>query len=68
MPSDFSQMVFPVLAEVGSVAISDLKDLSDFSALKNVVGTLDASQWKVSGCAYNPTLDDMKAGKYIPEN
>ena len=68
LPSDFSQMVFPVLAEVGSVAISDLKDLSDFSALKNVVGTLDASQWKVSGCAYNPTLDDMKAGKYIPEN
>lgn len=68
MPSDFMQMDCPVLTDVGSVAISDLKDLVDFSALKNVVGTLDASQWKVSGCAYNPTLEDMKAGKYTPEN
>ena len=68
LPSDFTQMDLPMLTEVGSVSITDLRDLSNFSALKNVVEALNDSQWKVSGCAYNPTLDDMKAGRYTPEN
>lgn len=40
LPSDFTQMDLPMLTEVGSVSITDLRDLSNFSALKNVVEAL----------------------------
>lgn len=60
---------FSGLKSVKGIRIRDLMDVSDFSSFKylftNNVLTED-SQWIVSNCAYNPTFQDMKDGKYKP--
>lgn len=48
----------------GKVEISNLTNLTDFAGVKNIVGTMSAENWSVTNCAYNPTLNDMKNGKY----
>lgn len=55
---------FSSLTSVGSVDIKYAGKLSDFSGLKNVVSKLNTSTWIVSGCKYNPTLQNMLDGKY----
>lgn len=54
---------FAGLKSVGGVTITRLKGLTSFRALKNVIGSLSADAWNVSECGYNPTYEDMVAGK-----
>jgi hypothetical protein len=49
---------------VGSIAVTNMKNLVDFSALKTVAENL-SSGWTTSGNGYNPTLSDMKNGNYV---
>ena len=58
---------FSALTSVGKVTIQYHTALVSFEGLKNVVNALEDSQWTVSGNGYNPTLADMKAGKYTEE-
>ena len=57
---------FAVLETAGSVSISNMKNLVDFSALRSVADRLTTG-WTTSGNGYNPTLSDMQNGKYIKE-
>lgn len=58
---------FSALTSVGKVTIQYHTALVSFEGLKHVVDALEDSQWTVSGNGYNPTLADMKAGKYTKE-
>lgn len=58
---------FSALTSVGKVTIQYHTALVSFAGLKHVVDALEDSQWTVSGNGYNPTLADMKAGKYTKE-
>lgn len=58
---------FSSLTSVGSVDVRNAGKLSDFSGLKNIVGKLSTSGWMVSGCKYNPTLQNMLDGKYTED-
>ncbi len=42
--------------------------LSDFSTFASVIenGSVTDGNWEVTGCAYNPTWQDMKDGRYKP--
>lgn len=55
------------LKVAGSVTIEYCGNLTDFSGLKNVLGSISGERWSVTNCAYNPTYEDMVAGKYILE-
>lgn len=58
---------FSTLTSVGSVSITTLTKLTSFEGLKGVISSLSASSWTVSGCAYNPSYQDMVDGKYSAE-
>lgn len=52
------------LASIGSnVTITGNKALVSFEGLKNAISSFTGT-WAVSGNAYNPTLDDMKADRW----
>lgn len=56
---------FKALESAKSVSISAMPQLKDFAPLKKVAESLTtASAWTVRTCGYNPTLNDMKEGKY----
>ena len=55
---------FSALTSVKSVEIKNFKGIESFEPFKNVISTLDESTWKVSGCTYNPTYQDMVDAKY----
>lgn len=56
---------FSALKTATKIDIRYCGHLADFSGLKDVVGSISqSSAWTVIGCAYNPTLQDMKDGKY----
>lgn len=69
-PDDqLDNLYFPVLSKLPNVNITGLEALYDFSSF----GTLftngqisNSSDWNISGCGYNPTFEDMKAGRYKP--
>lgn len=50
---------FSTLTSVGSVSITTLTTLANFTGLSGVISTLGSSSWSVSGCAYNPSYQDM---------
>lgn len=54
---------FSSLKKIGSVDIGWCGSLTDFSGLKNALTSLSATTWKVEGCKYNPTYQDMVDGK-----
>ena len=60
---------FSGLKSAKGISISGQGDVTDFSSFKylfeNNVLTGE-SQWSVRECAYNPTYQDMKDGKYKP--
>lgn len=56
---------FPALKSVIGITVSYNSSLTDFKGLKNVLPSLVASNWKVSYNAYNPSYEDMLAGKYV---
>lgn len=51
------------LTSVGGVSITTLTTLTDFSGLSGILPSFSGS-WTVSGCAYNPTLQNMIDGLY----
>lgn len=56
---------FSALKTATKIDIRYCGHLADFSGLKGVAGNIsEGSAWTVMGCAYNPTLQDMKDGKY----
>jgi hypothetical protein len=55
---------FSKLSSAGGVTISNFTQMKDFSPLKNAISSFDAETWKISGCGYNPTYQDMVEGKY----
>lgn len=56
---------FSSLTSVKGVTISYIKELTDFSGLKNALPSFPAEKWFVTGNKYNPTYQDMLDGKYI---
>ncbi|MFI3261505.1 MAG: hypothetical protein R3Y26_01220 [Rikenellaceae bacterium] len=56
---------FLTLTSVGSVSITTLTALADFEGLKNAIPSLSSSSWSVSGCAYNPSYQNMCDGEYV---
>lgn len=56
---------FSNLKSANKIDIRFCGNLADFSGFKNVIGSIsNSSNWTVTGCAYNPTLQDMIDGKY----
>ena len=55
---------FSALTSAAAVTISNFKQLKHFEPLKNVIPSLQADKWSISGCAYNPTYQDMVDEKY----
>ncbi len=61
------------LTSVETLEIKYCKFLTDFSGLKKAVesGSITAAKWNeksVHHNAYNPTFDDLKAGRYVKED
>lgn len=63
--SSLAVLDFPLLAAIRKVEIKDCVALKDFSAFAGVIPALNTSTWRISGCGYNPTWQDMSDGKYI---
>jgi hypothetical protein len=55
---------FSRLTSAAGVTISNFPELKNFEPLKGVIPLADATLWKVSGCGYNPTHQDMADGRY----
>lgn len=55
---------FSSLQKIGSVYIRWCPQLNDFSAFKNALPSLTEDNWKVEECKYNPSFQDMLAGKF----
>ena len=56
------------LRNVKTVNIERMDALVSYEGLKNCLNSLtDENQWKLLGNGYNPSLADMKDGKWIPE-
>ena len=55
------------LKVAGAVKIEYCGNLTDFSGLKNILASISGENWSVKECAYNPTYEDMVAGRYILE-
>lgn len=54
----------------GAIKITDCTNLRDFSTFKTIFEnytSLASKHWVVSGNGYNPTFDDMKAGRYTQQ-
>lgn len=51
------------LARAGTINIQYLGALKDYSGLKNVINSVQPDQWNAAGNAYNPTYQDLVAGK-----
>ncbi len=53
------------LIKVGSIQIQNNQALTDYSGLKNVIGSLaTGADWVTNNNGYNPTYQDMIDGKY----
>lgn len=66
--SNCTQVSFPELNSVPNIMIENMRQLSDFSTFATVInnGSITEENWSVTGCAYNPTYQDMKEGRYKP--
>lgn len=54
----------------GAIKITDCTNLKDFSTFKTIFEnytSLASKHWVVSGNGYNPTFEDMKAGRYTQQ-
>jgi hypothetical protein len=58
---------FGALTSAAGVTITNFTQLKDFTPLKNVIPALSADTWKITGCGYNPSYQDMTDGKYIQQ-
>lgn len=58
---------FSSLEQVESITIQSRAVLTDFSSFATIFekgGITDAANWSVTDCGYNPTFEDMQAGRY----
>ena len=55
---------FAQLQKAGSVEVLNAGNLIDFTGLKHVIPSLEAANWQVKDNKYNPSYEDMLAGKY----
>lgn len=55
---------FSTLESVGGVSITMFSSLADFSGLSGIFSAFDGS-WTVSGCSYNPSLQNMLDEEYV---
>jgi hypothetical protein len=56
---------FSALQSVKAVEIKNLVSLTSYEGLQNAFNSLsDSGSWNVSGNAYNPTYEDLLAGKW----
>lgn len=58
---------FASISSIEEVEIINASKLFDFTAFGELSKNIKDGKWKVENCKYNPTLEDMKAGKYTPE-
>lgn len=56
----------PMLGKLGGCYFYNSTSLSDFTFFGKFIenGNITEGNWTVTGCGYNPTYEDMKAGKY----
>ena len=52
------------LTSIAGVTISTFTNLKNFEPLKGVIPSLTAATWRITGCGYNPTYQDMVNGNY----
>ena len=51
----------------GTLSITYCTALTDYSGLKNLIPNLDFTKCTISNNAYNPTLEDIEAGRWVQE-
>jgi len=58
---------FPALKTTGSIKVENFYNLKDFTTFGTLFtnNEIEDGKWSVSGCAYNPTYQNMKDGGYI---
>lgn len=56
------------LEEIREVQLRNMKAFDDYSFLKKAVENGSLQQLRVGGNKYNPTLADLKAGRFTPSN
>ncbi|MDR2130261.1 MAG: hypothetical protein LBP56_03695 [Odoribacteraceae bacterium] len=56
---------FAGVTSIGSVTITYCDKLVDFSGLAAGFSTVPPGKWSVTGCAYNPTYQEMTDGKHV---
>lgn len=58
----------PALEKLSGVKFRKNTKFDDFSVFGKFIdnGQITADNWSVTGCGYNPTYEDMKAGRYKP--
>ncbi|MBO9203940.1 MULTISPECIES: hypothetical protein [Niastella] len=65
LPNLVSLNGLSLLTGVQRVFIYDNQQLTNYTGLKNVIPTLPGANWQVSNNKYDPTYQDMIAGKYV---
>lgn len=60
---------FPKLEQVPKVTIQLFTNMLDYSTFAPVInnGSVTEANWSVTNCGYNPTFEDMKAGRYTQQ-
>lgn len=63
------KLTLPKLKNLSGVYFNLVKKFNDFTIFAPFIndGQITSENWQVTGCAYNPTYEDMKAGRYKPE-
>ena len=64
--TSLTEILAPKLTSVGKLFISENSLLDDFSTFATLVPHLTPDQWEVTYCLYNPTYEDVVAGRYKP--
>lgn len=55
---------FTNLAAANRIEIMGFRQLYDFESFASVIPVMSNSKWRISGCGYNPTYQNMLDGKY----
>lgn len=57
---------FPALVEVDKVEIGGFPKMTDFTGIRRAMerSAIKSDGWEVEACGYNPTYEDLKAGRY----
>jgi hypothetical protein len=61
-----SSVEMPALTKLGGAYFYKSTSMSDFTPFGKFIENIAEANWTVTGCGYNPTYEDMKAGRYTP--